>query len=328
MRSIVLPSWINRLGGFAPRPVPPHAFGVGPRALVYLGLRRGPGGLEVREKQALPFAGRIFGDGALGSPVENETALGEAVRALVGRLAAPPRHASLVLPDGWARAQVIELGELPDRPELRLEVLRFRLRKLVPFRVEDLRIAAAPIAPIAGQTDPVRALALCAAESVVAALERAFAAAGVRIGQVTSQSLARLEALSASGHLRGLTAIASIDADGFTLVVSRDGEPVLWRQKSFRDDLAADERAALAGAELRLTRTFLAERLGEAGTLGSVLLVAPPELEALWSPVLEEGLGHPVAALGRPHLPLAQAPAGASFAELAPLVGAACQEVA
>jgi hypothetical protein len=308
--------------------VPPHAFGVGPRGLAYLGLRRGAAGLEVREKQALPFAGRIFGAGALGSPVEDETALAEAVRALVGRLAAPPHQASLVLPDAWARAQLVELGALPERPELRLEVLRFRLRRLVPFRVEDLRIDAVPIAPVAGQADSIRALALCAAENVVAALERAFAAAGVRLGQVVGESLARLEALRAGGSLPGLAALAAVDAEGFTLVVTRDGEPVLWRQKSFDDQLEADERAPLAAAELRLTRSFLTERLTESGPLGTVLLVAPPGLEALWSRVLEEGLECPVATLGRPHLPLADVPVGASFAELAPLVGAACREVA
>ncbi len=311
-----------------PQPAPPHAFGVGPRGLAYLGLRAGAGGLEVREKQALPFPGRVFGEGALGSPVENETALAEAVRALVGRLAPPPRQASLVLPDRWAHAQVVELGSLPDRPDLRLEILRFRLRRIVPFRVEDLRIDATPIAPVAGQADPVRALVLCAAEPVVAALERAFAAAGVRLGQIVSESLARLEALRAAGHLAGLAAVTSVGAEGFTLVVTRDGEPVLWRQKGFRDELTLDERARLAVSELRLTSTFLAERFGDAGSLGGVFLDAPAEVAAPWSSVLEEGLERPVTALGRPHLPLVEAPAGASFTELAPLVGAVCREIA
>jgi hypothetical protein len=208
-----------------------------------------------------------------------------------------------------------------------LEVLRFRLRKLVPFRVDELRLSAAPIEKLALQEEPERALVLLAAEGVCAALERAFAQRGVRLGQVTNASLARLDALAAGGRLPGLAALAAVEPEGFTLLFARDGAPVLWRQKSFTEGLSDDDRARLLAAELRLTRTFLAERLS-GGALSAALLAAPRTVEAFWRETLAAGLAHPVSLLDTAHLPLSGSTPLHPAPELAALVGAACREVA
>jgi hypothetical protein len=197
---------------------------------------------------------------------------------------------------------------------------------MVPVRIEELRLAAAPIEKLSGQEEPLRVLALLAAEGVCAALERAFASTGVRLGQIVGATLARLDALAAGGRLPGLAAVASVEPEGFTLVFARDGAPVAWRQKNFTEGLSDQDRERLMAAELRLTRTFLAERLG-GERLSAALLAGPPAVAPFWSRVLEEGLGQPVAALAIEHLPLASAPP-AGVEELAPLVGAACREVA
>ena len=61
----------------------------------------------------------------------------------------------------------------------------------------------------------------------------------------------------------------------------------------------------------------------------AVLLVAPPELEPLWLDLLAEGLGEPAAALDGRHLPPLRPRASLlAWRELAPLLGAARQEVA
>ncbi|HSM14286.1 MAG TPA: hypothetical protein VLA66_09475, partial [Thermoanaerobaculia bacterium] len=108
---------------------------------------------------------------------------------------------------------------------------------------------------------------------------------------------------------------------------ARAGAPLLWRQKAFTEGLSDEDRARLLGAELRLTRTFLAERLaGE--TLETALLSAPSEVEGFWKTVLEDGLARPVAALQSDYLPLAGSPAAAPPVVIAPLVGAVCREIA
>ena len=128
------------------------------------------------------------------------------------------------------------------------------------------------------------------------------------------------------GRLPGLAALASVEPDGFVVVFARDGAPVVWRQKNFTEGLSDEDRARLVASELRLTRTFLTERLS-GQSLSAALLAAPAAVEPFWKGVLEEGLGHPVVALQAAHLPLA-GPVAAPVAELSPLLGAACREVA
>ncbi|MCM2268617.1 MAG: hypothetical protein NDJ75_00770 [Thermoanaerobaculia bacterium] len=306
--------------------MPPHAFAVDGTRLVGASFRRDGGRFRLLERHAMPLSPGALAAGPLGGPVADPGAFAAAVAGLVERFARRPREASLVLPDAWARGVVVELGDLPARTDLQSEILRFRLRKLVPFRVEELRVAATPIAPVAGQQDPVRALALYASEPLCAGCERAFDAAGVRLGQIVGASLARWTALGLAGRLGGLVALAAVESAGFTLIVARDGEPALWRQKSFAELDAGESHAPRLAAELRLTRTFLAERLA-APRLDAVLLSAPEESRATWRALLAEAFERPVAALAADELPLAVESGEGGAAELAALVGAVCREV-
>lgn len=328
MRSIGSRSWSDRLSGLAELPVPPHVFRLERGALAYAGFNRGLAGLELREARSVELPPGTFGDGPLGAPPADAVAFAAAVDRLASALAHRPRHASLVLPDAWARALAVELGDLPSRGELRRDVLRFRLKKLVPFRVDELRIEAAPIPKLERQEEVERALVLFASESLCAALEHAFAAAGIALGQIVNASLARLEALAWRGRLPGLAALAAVDTDGFTIIFARDGEPVVWRQKSFTEGLDDADRRPMLESELRLTRTFLTERVG-GDPLQAVVLAAPADVRGFWLEVLEEGLERPVTSLEPALLPLADgAAAGRLGDDPAPIVGAACREVA
>jgi len=305
--------------------VPPHAFALDEGALTGATFRRERGQLALRELHSMPVPAGTLGNGPLGGPVNDAGALAATVSALVRRFARPPRAASLVLPDAWARGLTVELGALPERDDLRAEILRFRLKRMVPFRVEELRVAAAPMPKVTGQEDPVRALVLFAAESLCAALESAFSATGTTIGQIVNATLARLGAVAGDAE-GGLTAVASVEPAGFALVIARQGVPLVWRQKSFADGVDENERAPLLAAELRLTRTFVEERIG-GQRLGPVMLAAPPGVEAFWSAVLAEGLGTAVVPFAEATADGAAA-AGVDAAGLGPLLGATSLEVA
>ena len=307
-------------------PVPPVAVAVAREELAIAVFRGEGGALALRDFHSVPLPPTTFSSGALGGPVNDAGALDAAVASLLARVTGRHARISLVLPDAWARGMTVELDELPAAPDLAREILRFRLRKMVPFRVEELRLSAAPIERLADQQDALRTLVLLAAEGVCGALETAFSRHHVRVGQIVNHTLARLQALAVGGRLPGLAALATVEPEGFAVVFARDGAPLVWRQKSFTEGLADSDRARMLTAELRLTRTFLAERLaGE--RLTAALLAAPASVEEFWKHVLEEGLDHPVVSLDSAHLPLA-VETSVPAAVLAPLVGAACREVA
>lgn len=308
--------------------MPPHVFALGRRELRYAAFARprGSEALELVAAVSVPLPEGVMGSGPLGAPLADAESLKTALGILLERIGGRIERASLVLPDAWARAFVIELGDLPDEEPQRSEVLRFKLKRLVPFRVEELRVAAARLAPLAGQQEALRALVVFASELMCGGLERVFAEHGVRLGQIAGSTQSLLEALTFHGRLPGLAAVALVQPEGVALVFARDGEPVVWRQKGFTEGLADADRARLLASELRLTRTFLAERVGEERP-GIVVLAAPREVEPFWRDVLAAGLDCEPLSLASEHLPLVGEGLGAAVAQLAPMLGAACREV-
>jgi hypothetical protein len=339
VRSIGLPSWIERALGLVPRPVPPHVFAVRRRELRFAAFSRpaaGAAALELAEFHSLPLPEGLFGSGPLGVPAGESETLAASVRLLLARTAKPVKEATVVLPDAWVRSMVLELGDLPEEPAARLEVLRFRIKRMVPYRVEDLRVEAVPIGefavpgesgPAAGSGASAHCLVTLANAAVCGMVEDAFSRCGIRVGQLSGATLATLQALLPGDPPPGLFGLALVDADGFNLVLVRAGAPVVWRQKSFTEGLADADRARLLTSELRLTRTLLDERFpGEA--LTALHLAAPRAVEPFWLQVLAQGLDCQTTRLRVENLGLAAEGFGDAFAELAPLAGAAAREIA
>lgn len=312
-------------------PVPPHVFVLDAGRLRFGQLVRDRQTYRFRSYREAALPRDSFHAGPLGGPLRDPAAfqalLGSLVQSLPGGAKAV-KDASLVVPDAWLRVAFTEIGELPRTAEQRDEVLRWKLRRLVPFRVEELRVGAVEVASLPVQEEPRRLLLGFAVEQLLAQVEEAFARQGIRLGQISNVSLSLLPALlpDRPGTFTGLVLA---DPDGYTLVFARDGAPVLHRYKPFTGDMPEAARSGFVVRDLKLTRNFLDEHF-PGSSFGRVLLVSPPELEPVWLDRLEEGFGQSAAPLDGRHLPPvrseeAQAP---PWRDLAPMLGAARQEVA
>jgi hypothetical protein len=314
--------------GLDPVPSPPHVFSLDAERLRYGQFARDRHGFRLRAFREQPLPRDPFQHGPLGGPLRDPAAfralVGEMVKGIPGGL----REASLVLPDAWLRITFTESGDLPATADALDEVLRWKLRRLVPFRVDELRIGATEVSPVPGQEEPRRLLLGFAVEQLLAQVEEAFAAAGVRVGQVSNSSLSLLAAVEPAAP-GAFSALVLVGDEGYTLIFARGGEPVLHRYKGFTGNLPEASRASFVGRDLRLTRNFLDEHFPGAA-IASVLLLAPPELEPAWLDRLEEGLGAPAAPVDGRHLPPLRAEESSvpPWRSLAPMLGAARQEVA
>lgn len=319
--------WIERLLGLEPRPAPPHVFGVEPGRLRYAGFGREGRVHQLREEHAVALDGSLWAPVHPGFAPREVAQMAERVGELLERVSGGVKQASLVLPDDWLRLAFLELGELPRDPGERDEVLRFKLKRLVPFRVDELRISAVEVPPLASPQEPVRALVGFAAEAGLARFEEAFERHGVHLGRITNRSLAASAALLAgmADGERDLL-LLSAQAEGFSLVGWQGGSPVLFRQKAVPVDWDEATRAEMLVRELRLTRAFVEERLGDL-PLGRVVVAADRSQETVWCDAVTEGLDAEPVPLRAGLLPIAGLREGSNWVELAPLLGAACEEV-
>lgn len=304
--------------------MPPHVFAVAPGRLSYGRFDRSREGFHLGAMGEVELSADAFQEGLLGGPLREPRRFQESLAALLAELPAGIRSASLVLPDAWLRVAFAEGGDLPKAKAARDEVLRWKLKRLVPFRVEELRVAGAEVGPMNG--GPPRLLLGFALDALLAQLEDAFAACGVEIGQVSSRSLSLLAGVSELGAEGGLVTLALVGEEGYALAFARRGEPVLHRYKAMPAEATGAARSGLVRRDLRLTRSFLDEQIPDEPRLPAIVAV-PGDLEPTWLEWIAYDLGATAVSLGFEHLPPLSGAAGLKAIDVGPLLGAASREV-
>ena len=134
------------------------------------------------------------------SPVRENVLEEEAFLAAVKQVAATQaawkrKGAALILPDYSARITVLDFDQFPADAKEQLALIRFRLKRSVPFDVDTAAISYAVQAG-AGNADVVGVMT---PQEIVARYEAPFRAAGMNPGLVTVSSLAALELAPETG---------------------------------------------------------------------------------------------------------------------------------
>jgi type IV pilus assembly protein PilM len=144
--------------------------------------------------------------------VLDEAAFKAAVKALAAtHTARRGKDATLILPDFSTRTTVLDFDTFPSDVEDQLALIRFRLKRSVPFDVESAAVS------YVAQPGPKRfdVVVVMTPRDIVSRFESPFRAAGLNPGLVTTSSLAALE-LAPEG---GLTMIAKLTGKSITLLV-------------------------------------------------------------------------------------------------------------
>jgi len=144
--------------------------------------------------------------------VLDEVEFASAVKALAASHAARKgRDAALILPDFATRTTVLDFDSFPADAGEQLALIRFRLKRAVPFDAEEAAVSYFA-QPGAKRVDVVVVMTPL---EIVARYEAPFRAAGLNPGLVTTSSLAALE-LAPEG---GLTVVAKLTGRVLTLLV-------------------------------------------------------------------------------------------------------------
>lgn len=319
-----LPRFAERLLGLDPVPPPPHVFALRPGELRYGGFAHGERGLAWTASRDFPLDAELFPAGPLGSPVTDANLFTTEVRAAVAALGPGVEQASLVVPDEWLRLTFVEADALPRKPRQRDEVLRWKLKRLVPFRVEDLRLAATEVRRIEGQAEPLRLLVGFGIEQLLAQLEDAFAAAGVAVGRIVNTSLALVAAVSHTVAKEDTAALVAVYPEAYTLTLFQEGEPLLYRYKA-RSGPESNELRSFR-RDLRMTGSYIEESF-PGMPVRRFFLIAPGDEATAWAEALHEELSTPPELLSHEHLPVKERRHDVPLRDAAALAGAATMEV-
>lgn len=254
--------------------------------------RRGRGKPQLLAHESRPLPERGAGSSIfrpnLGAPEE----MAASVRAMLESTGTKPGRLSLVLPDNLAKISLVTLPERPGSPRHMDEVLRFKLRRAVPFRLEDA-VLTHQVVP--GEGAGVTVLVAVMLRAVVEQYERVLEAAGSRVGLVdlcttNLYNLCRPQIAEAAGD--GDVGLLNVASGYFTLLIVRDERLVFYRCKSYavgEGDEDAGPLEAVMARELTSSLSYWREKLG--GERLSRVLVRAVNGAATEVPPILRGLG-------------------------------------
>ena len=170
-------------------PPPTHAFELSEAGIAFARVS------EPAQVNFMPFEAGVL----LVSPVHDNIHQAQAVQSQVFAIAGPNGHrkrrAALILPDYCARVAVLDFDNFPTDPEQQLALLRFRMKKSVPFDV-DSAVLSYVAQPRGRDSAAIEVLVAVMAAEIVAHYESPFRAAGFHPGLVTTSSLAALNLMN------------------------------------------------------------------------------------------------------------------------------------
>lgn len=138
------------------------------------------------------------------SPVGDNLKRLDLVAAAIDKIAPPNgarkgkrRGAALILPDYAARVTVLDFDSLPSTEEEQLPLVRFRVKKTIPFDIDSAALSYY-VQPQHGKSK-IEVIAVTVGLEIVARYEALFSNAGFHPGLVTTSSLAALNLYRGDG---------------------------------------------------------------------------------------------------------------------------------
>ena len=214
-----------KLPRFLTTPLPPSVLSLADDQIVLASLSRRRDALM--RVDAVPLEGECFQQGPVGLLQVDRALLAAALGRLAQNVGKLPSRGTALLPTAWTRSVQVDVGGLPRHRQEAEDVIRWRLKKLLPCRPEEVRLDFLPA------RDEGQVLVTLALDRPLSVIEETLAAAGMWVGRLETTALAVANLVPAIGGPY-LVVAAEPRSLGFVAVVG--GVIALLRQKGLPGD--------------------------------------------------------------------------------------------
>ena len=211
----------------------------------------GPGEPPVYAFEPLPHGAIVPGIGE-----ENLRApeiVANAVRSTLGQVSPRTHAVTLVLPDTVVRVFVLDFDSMPSKAAEAIPILRFRLRKMVPFDVEEAGVSYQVL--VENKTE-CKVLAAVLPGAILAEYEGAVRAAGYEPGAVLPTSLAALGVIDSDEPVLA----ANLGALAMTTSITYGQDLLLYRTLDLPDE--PDQRLDEVQRGIAVAAAFFEDKVG------------------------------------------------------------------
>jgi len=270
---------------------PLTAFEIASNEITAVRLRRDRAGRRLLGYGVAPIGGATAAVSPAAAQKADYPGLKSALARAVESAGIRAGKASLLLPDSLARVWLLQLPEVPRGAQQTLELIRWKIKRSVSFRVEDAVISYQVLSRPTGN-DPAVLLVGLLQGPVVHSYERVFADAGFKIGLVDLCSFNLFNAyrswIEKDGVTEGDFAVVNATDSYFTLMIFRGGNLIFYRCKTHQEGEGAspEERERTFRRELATSLSYYTEKLKGVRPAKTYARVFDPALPA-WHETLE-----------------------------------------
>ena len=212
--------------------------------------------VPLADKSVVPRLNAVEGSEPppLGGDAAGRTAVVAAVRKTLEAVSLRSREVTLIVPDAAVRVLLLDFDELPAKPAEALPVVRFRLKKLLPFDADDAAVSYQVLATAKGS---LQVLAVAMPRVLLADYESVVREAGFEPGAVLPSTLAALAGLPEQD---APVLVVNAGRDGVTTAIVKAGVLLLHRTVDLGADLRDDAAAAHLAASAVQAPTAMPEQ--------------------------------------------------------------------
>lgn len=171
-----------------------------------------------------------------GTNIVNGAAVREAISECIAAAAGKQREVTAVIPDAAARVVLLDFETLPDRADESDPVVRFRLKKSLPFDVDKAAVSYDVVRTTTGTMKVVAAIVL---RTVLDEYEQVFRDAGCEPGVVMPSTLAALGAVDADRP----TMLLKVDTGTTSVAIVDQNQLLLFRTLESGGDVSPERLA-------------------------------------------------------------------------------------
>src|SRR5271167_2711424 len=245
-----------------------------------IAARAGEGALTLEAAAAQRLPDGALTPGLTQPNIGAREALVAGLRESLAAVAVRSGDLCLVIPDAATRIMLLDFDTLPDKPQEADAVVRFRLKKSLPFDVEQSSVSF----DRQGTSDPVRVVAAVTPRAVLEEYESLVREAGYNPGAVLPSMIAALGAVDGSLPTmvikveRGTTTFAIVDQNQLLLYRALENGGSAVTGDSLVDDVNTslvyfEDRYGISVDRVLVTGVQSAQSLQAAFSSGSNLRV-------------------------------------------------------
>jgi Tfp pilus assembly PilM family ATPase len=219
-------SWLS-----SPPPAAAVEIGAGRVTAIVMGAADGQPAITAQASERLPDG--VVAPSLTAPNLTDKSAVAAAVKSVLRAVGVSRGRVGLVIPDGAAKVSLVHFDSAPAKAEDLAQLVRWQVRKSVPFPLEQAQVSWTRGATEGAGADYVVTVAR---QDIVADYEEAAAAAGVQVGLVDLATFNLVNLLLAGGEAAGVPALGDwlvvhVTPDASTMAIVRDGALLLFRHR-------------------------------------------------------------------------------------------------